>query len=61
MRINPRRQYFYGQEFTTSLKKASQNDGGTIFAYHVANPSAYGVIEFDRSKKILSIEENLKT
>lgn len=48
---------FYGQEFTTSLKKASQNDGGTIFAYHVANPSAYGVIEFDRSKKILSIEE----
>ncbi|MCI1210210.1 MAG: glucose-1-phosphate thymidylyltransferase RfbA [Treponema sp.] len=52
---------FYGQSFTASLKKAAakvENDGGaTIFGYYVKDPTAYGVVEFDPSGKVLGIEE----
>lgn len=49
---------FYGHDLVKSLKKAaSQETGGTVFGYHVANPNAYGVVEFDASGKVVSIEE----
>jgi glucose-1-phosphate thymidylyltransferase len=48
---------FYGAGLGTSLRKCVNPDGGHIFAYHVANPSAYGVVEFDRDGRALSIEE----
>ena len=49
---------FYGQGFTQFLRKGDiQKDGATIFGYYVANPTAYGVVEFDPSGKVLSIEE----
>lgn len=49
---------FYGHDLVTSLKAASaQSSGGTVFGYHVANPKAYGVVEFDANGTVLSIEE----
>lgn len=49
---------FYGHDLTTSLKNANkQESGGTVFGYHVANPRAYGVVEFDQSGTAISIEE----
>jgi glucose-1-phosphate thymidylyltransferase len=49
---------FYGHDFVDSLSQADQrNEGSTIFGYHVANPSAYGVAEFDREGKVVSLEE----
>ncbi|MDD4348898.1 MAG: glucose-1-phosphate thymidylyltransferase RfbA [Opitutales bacterium] len=49
---------FYGQGFTQFLRKGDiQKDGATIFGYYVANPTAYGVVEFDPTGKVLSIEE----
>jgi len=49
---------FYGQGFTQFLRKGDiQTDGATIFGYYVANPTAYGVVEFDSTGKAISIEE----
>lgn len=49
---------FYGHDLVKSLEAADvRTDGATIFGYHVANPRAYGVVEFDPSGKVLSIEE----
>ncbi len=49
---------FYGHDLTKSLKSAAnQESGGTVFGYHVANPRAYGVVEFDKQGKAISIEE----
>jgi glucose-1-phosphate thymidylyltransferase len=52
---------FYGQSFTASLKKAAakveKHGGATIFGYYVKDPTAYGVVEFDPSGKVLGIEE----
>lgn len=48
---------FYGHNLNKSLKKANNNQNATIFAYQVANPKAYGVIEFDINYKAISIEE----
>jgi glucose-1-phosphate thymidylyltransferase len=49
---------FYGHDLAKSLRVAnSQDAGGTVFGYHVANPRAYGVVEFDADKKAISIEE----
>lgn len=53
---------FYGHDLVKSLVSArSRNEGGTVFGYHVANPSSYGVVEFDASGKAISIEEKPKT
>lgn len=47
---------FYGK--LDFFRKGLENtDGGTIFAYRVENPSAYGVVEFDSDYKVVSIEE----
>jgi len=49
---------FYGAEFVHSLSEASaRTTGSTIFGYHVANPSDYGVVEFAKDGKVLSLEE----
>ena len=47
---------FYGK-LTFFRNAIMKNDGGTIFAYRVDNPSAYGVVEFEQSGKVISIEE----
>ncbi|NHT77846.1 glucose-1-phosphate thymidylyltransferase [Rhizobium sp. PP-F2F-G38] len=49
---------FYGHGITELFDRASaRTDGATVFAYHVADPERYGVVEFDKSMKALSIEE----
>lgn len=49
---------FYGHDFTDILSAADCNkDGATIFGYEVADPSAYGVVEFDISDRAISLEE----
>lgn len=52
---------FYGQNLTRIINKAQdriQQDGGAvIFGYPVNNPTAFGVVEFDRNNKVISIEE----
>ena len=49
---------FYGQDMTKYLRKAAEKtSGATIFGYPVKNARAFGVVEFDKGKKVLSIEE----
>ena len=49
---------FYGHNLVQSLQQAcARTSGGTVFGYHVANPRAYGVVEFDENGKAISIEE----
>jgi glucose-1-phosphate thymidylyltransferase len=49
---------FYGQHFSDNLRSASlQEEGATIFGYHVSDPERFGVVEFDASGSALSIEE----
>jgi glucose-1-phosphate thymidylyltransferase len=49
---------FYGYGFSEILKDAfNLNDGATVFAYHVNNPSEFGVVEFDKNNRVRSIEE----
>jgi len=49
---------FYGHELVDQLDSANaRNSGATVFAYHVTDPERYGVVEFDKDYKALSIEE----
>jgi len=48
---------FYGVGVSNLLKSYNKPNGGVIFAYHVADPERYGVVEFDSSQKAVSIEE----
>ncbi len=51
---------FYGQMFSDILRSAKEkvNDGGAVvFGYPVANPSEFGVVEFDENNRVISIEE----
>lgn len=49
---------FYGHDFTGFLNTGEvRNSGATIFGYNVANPKEYGVVEFDDSGKVISLEE----
>ena len=49
---------FYGHELVNQLDSANaRSSGATIFAYHVNDPERYGVVEFDKAYKALSIEE----
>ena len=52
---------FYGPGLGTSLQRFQNVSGGAIFAYWVANPSAYGVVEFDDDGTALSLEEKPAT
>ena len=55
---------FYGNGFRTLLKvavkNAEENDRATVFGYYVPDPERFGVVEFDESGKVLSIEEKPK-
>lgn len=48
---------FYGHGFGDSLKECTDPDGGIVFAYPVADPERYGVVEFDKNMRAISIEE----
>ena len=49
---------FYGHDLVKQLQSANrQEDGATVFAYHVNDPERYGVVAFDAQKKAVSIEE----
>ena len=49
---------FYGHELVAQLNSANgRGSGATVFAYHVNDPERYGVVEFDKDYKVLSIEE----
>jgi glucose-1-phosphate thymidylyltransferase len=49
---------FYGNDFVRSLERAgTRADGSTIFGYHVADPTSYGVVEFAADGRVLSLEE----
>jgi glucose-1-phosphate thymidylyltransferase len=48
---------FYGSGLGKSLRKFNELDGAAIFAYWVAEPSAYGVVEFDGNQQAVSLEE----
>ena len=49
---------FYGHDFTRSLEAAgARTSGATIFGYHVADPTSYGVVEFAADGRVLSLEE----
>lgn len=49
---------FYGTTLSESVRRAAeQSDGATVFAYQVANPESYGVIEFDDNELAIGIEE----
>jgi glucose-1-phosphate thymidylyltransferase len=52
---------FFGHGLPELLaRSAARTEGATVFAYHVADPERYGVIEFDRSRRAISIEEKPK-
>lgn len=48
---------FHGVGLGSNLRKHTDIDGAVVFAYHVADPSAYGVVEFDSEMRAVSIEE----
>ena len=52
---------FYGPGVGTNLKRFADIDGGAVFAYWVANPSDYGVVEFDSAGRALALEEKPAT
>ncbi|MBQ3219922.1 MAG: glucose-1-phosphate thymidylyltransferase RfbA [Clostridia bacterium] len=52
---------FHGQDLTRVLKRAiSRENGATIFGYPVKDPREFGVVEFDKNRKVISIEEKPK-
>lgn len=52
---------FYGSGLKELLQSNSKPEGGIIYAYHVMDPERYGVVEFDKDGKVLSIEEKPKS
>ncbi|MDG3086924.1 glucose-1-phosphate thymidylyltransferase RfbA [Vibrio hannami] len=49
---------FYGQHFTDTLRNAANRESGaTVFGYQVKDPERFGVVEFDKNMKAVSIEE----
>lgn len=49
---------FHGANFSVSLKQANEKQvGATVFGYHVSDPKRFGVVDFDSTGKVLSIEE----
>lgn len=53
---------FYGHGLSETLRKAASNrQGATVFGYWVRDPERYGVVEFDKSGKVISLEEKPKT
>jgi glucose-1-phosphate thymidylyltransferase len=52
---------FHGPKLGTQLSRFTQIDGGTVFAYRVADPTAYGVVEFDDRGRAVALEEKPKS
>jgi glucose-1-phosphate thymidylyltransferase len=52
---------FHGPKLGTQLSRFSAINGGTVFAYRVADPTAYGVVEFDARGRAVSLEEKPKS
>ena len=48
---------FYGVGMDTLLKENNDPNGGVVYAYHVSDPERYGVVEFDKDNRVVSIEE----
>ncbi|WP_108947090.1 glucose-1-phosphate thymidylyltransferase RfbA [Shewanella halifaxensis] len=49
---------FYARDFSNVLKRADdRQQGATVFGYHVADPERYGIVEFDKNLKVISVEE----
>ena len=49
---------FYGQSFSNHLERAAKlTEGAMVFGYYVQNPKAFGVVEFDKDGKVISLEE----
>lgn len=48
---------FYGAGLGEQLVRNTTPDGGIVYAYHVSDPERYGVVEFDKSSQVISIEE----
>ncbi|MCB0761720.1 MAG: glucose-1-phosphate thymidylyltransferase RfbA [Flavobacteriales bacterium] len=48
---------FYGKGFGHILRENTDVEGGMVYAYHVADPERYGVVEFDKNHRVVSIEE----
>lgn len=48
---------FYGNGMAKALQSLENIDGGVVFAYQVSDPERYGVVEFDKENKVISIEE----
>lgn len=48
---------FHGSELGKALAKHNNVDGGTVFAYQVADPERYGIAEFDKNMQVISVEE----
>jgi glucose-1-phosphate thymidylyltransferase len=48
---------FYGRGLGEKLARNRDADGGIVYAYHVSDPERYGVVEFDKNNKVISIEE----
>ncbi len=48
---------FYGSGIIELLQQNTDPDGGVVFAYHVQDPERYGVVEFDKANRAISIEE----
>ncbi len=51
---------FYGSGLSSKLQANNNPEGGVIYAYHVNDPERYGVVDFDKEGKVLSIEEKPK-
>lgn len=52
---------FYGSDLAQAMQQATKEDeGATVFAYYVSDPKRYGVVEFDREGRALSLEEKPK-
>ena len=51
---------FYGSGLQPLLRSNNNPEGGVIFAYHVSDPERYGVVEFDKEHRVVSIEEKPK-
>ena len=48
---------FYGSGLASTLQRYNDPHGGVVFAYHVSNPSRYGVVTFDKDQRAIDIEE----
>lgn len=48
---------FYGEGLSKTLQSCMDPEGGIVFAYHVHDPERYGVVEFDKDGRVLTIEE----